>query len=52
MTAPLPYSAGKIRSQNGVKNSAGGDEPESSSPIAGARKKSTSAGGIFGRFMN
>jgi hypothetical protein len=35
-----------MRSIKGLKNSTGGADPESSSPIAGARKKRKSAGGI------
>jgi len=31
----------------GLKNSRGGEEPESSSPMAGARKNKTSAGGTL-----
>ena len=34
----------------GLKNSAGGAEPDKSSPMMGERKNSVSPGGIFGRF--
>lgn len=35
----------------GLKNSKGGEEPERSSPIVGAKTKSAKAGGILG-FLN
>ncbi len=49
--APLPYSDTIITKPNGLKNSSGGAEPESSSPIAGDNKKRARAGEGFDSFM-
>jgi len=51
VSAPLPYRHRIIRKPKGVKNSAGGAEPDNRSPIAGASRKRTSAGGNSGFFI-
>ena len=48
ITAPPSYCRVMTVKPNGVKNSAGGAEPESSSPMTGLRRNRNRAGGILG----
>ena len=51
ITAPPPYNDVSMMNPKGLKNSNGGAEPDNSSPIAGANRKSTIAGGGLGNLM-
>ena len=52
INAPPPYSRVMTVKPKGLKNSAGGELPDSSSPMIGLRKNRNRAGGILGSFKS